>query len=236
MNKTSGKIALGIVSLLLGLMLTYQLRAVAKNKKITGNNDVATITIEVEKLTKQKADMQKQIDELQIQIQNYEKAVSEDTLSKALVQELDSTRMLLGSTDVQGEGIILTIEAEEDIFSAQSPQYGVDYGDLVRIVNELNYADAEAISINDIRITSRTGIRLAGNAIIINEEKISPVETVTIKAIGNKNKLSKALEFPGILDTGFTGFTTKLTPSDKVEISKYNVTLNFMYAKPINNN
>jgi uncharacterized protein YlxW (UPF0749 family) len=236
MNKISGKITLGIVSVLLGLMLTYQLKAVAKNKVISGSSDVATITIEVEKLTKQKEEMQQQINELQNQVQNYEKAASGDTLSKALVEELENTRILLGSTDVVGQGIILTIEAEEDIFSSQSPQYAIDYSDLVRIVNELNYADAEAISINDIRITSRTGIRLAGNAIIINEEKISPLDTVTIKAIGNKDKLSKALEFPGILDTGFTGFTTKMTPSDEVEILKYNVTVNFKYAKPINNN
>lgn len=105
--------------------------------------------------------------------------------------------------------------------------------DLIKIVNELNAADAEAISINDIRITSRTGIRSAGNYITINDERISPYRRITIKAIGNKAKLKQALEFPEVLDAGFDGYEVKYEIVDKVQINKYDKSLKLEYAKPI---
>lgn len=234
MNKIGGKVALAIVSIILGFMITNQLKTIANKGDSTEKKNVAQITIEVEQLKKQKEDMEKQLDDLQEQIKVYEtNAANENSVANAIFKELERTRILMGSVDVVGEGIIYTISPSDDIFSAADILPVISYGELVSIVNELNFADAEAISINDIRITARTGIRAAGNAILINEERISPTQEVVIKAIGNKEKLMAALNFPTVVDY-FTGFDVKIEPVDSVEILKYNMNFEFIYAIPKN--
>jgi len=71
----------------------------------------------------------------------------------------------------------------------------VRYDDLLKLVNELNAAGAEAIAINDERIIATTEIRNAGNYIVINTNRYSaPFE---IKAIGNPDTLEAALKLLG---------------------------------------
>ena len=131
--------------------------------------------------------MQKKIDELDAKTKEYENtAKGRDEQSGLLYKDLEETRILTGGTEVEGEGIIIYIDPKSDIFGSIAEDQRINDTDLVHIVNELNAAGAEAISINDIRLTSRSGIRNAGNAIIINDERISYSKRITIKAIGKK--------------------------------------------------
>lgn len=238
MKKKCSQISVGIVCILLGFMITYQLKSIATQRKsVDKDTNVAQITLEIEQLKKQKESMEKKINELQTQIKNYESAAaSNDEITKEIVKKLEDTRILTGSVDVQGEGVVLYITPQNTLFNTNAEVQAIVDSDLFRIVNELNAADAEAISINDIRITSRTGIRNASNYITINEERISPYKRITIKAIGNKTKLKAALEFPGVLDVGFSGCDIKYDFIDNVEIHKYDKSFKFEYAKPIKNN
>ncbi|MCY6483719.1 DUF881 domain-containing protein [Clostridium aestuarii] len=238
MRKICSQISVAIVCILLGFMITYQLKAVInENKNSDRDTNAAQITLEIEQLKKQKDSMEEKINELQIQIKDYERAAANnDEMTKQIVRKLEDTRILTGSVDVEGEGVTLYITPQNDFFGNSTEGPAITDSDLVRIVNELNAADAEAISINDIRITSRTGIRNASNYITINEERISPYNRITIKAIGDKNKLKNALEFPGVLDVGFAGCDIKYDFIDKLEIHKYNKNFGFKYAKPIKNN
>ncbi|MCY6370352.1 DUF881 domain-containing protein [Clostridium ganghwense] len=235
MKKMRSQISVGIVCILLGFMITYQLKSIASQRKSSEQDtNVAQITLEIEQLKKQKEGMEKKINELQTQIKNYEgAAASNDELTKEIVKKLEDTRILTGSIDVQGEGVTLYITPQNTIFNPNAETSTIVDTDLLRIINELKAADAEAISINDIRITSRTGIRNASNYITINEERISPYKRITIKAIGNKAKLKAALEFPGVLDVGFEGCDIKYDFTDEIEVNKYDKSLKFEYAKPI---
>ena len=59
------------------------------------------------------------------------------------------------------------------------------------------YSRAEAISINDFRITPQTGIVLSGNLIKIGSAgQISPKEKIVIKVIGDKGKLNDRCNIP----------------------------------------
>lgn len=235
MRERRQRISVGIVCVLLGFMITYQLKSVLKqNKAAEEERNVASITIQMEQLLKQKEGLEKKITELQTQIKNYEEsAFNNDKLSKEIMEELKNTRMLTGSVDVKGEGVIITITPQSEIFGGASEGIPIMDSDLIKIVNELNAVDAEAISINDIRVTARSGIRTASNYIVINEERISPYRKITIKAIGSKNNLYEALNFPGVMDVGFDGCDIKYDPVDNVEIYKYDNNLNFEYARPI---
>ncbi len=237
MKKVRGKISIGIVSILLGFMITYQIKAISKQNNLTDTADVAQITLEVEQLNKQKEEMEEKINELQGQVKNYEtSAASNDTMTKAIVNELEYTRMLTGKTDVIGPGALITITPADDIFAAPGTiSSSINVSDLISLVNQLNYAEAEAISINDIRITARTGINNAGNIIIINDVRISPKEEVVIKAIGNKKNLKDTLDFPGVIDGRFGNSIINIEYSEEVKVLKYSLELDFKYAESINN-
>ena len=74
--------------------------------------------------------------------------------------------MILGKTDVFGEGVTITL--------SNSEERDVKYRDLLELINELRYAGAEAISINDVRILSSTEIAQPdGVLMIINGQRDS---------------------------------------------------------------
>jgi len=236
MKKFRSQISIGIICVLLGFMITYQFKMISK-QKLTADPDTNTpeIITENEQLKNSKQEMQKKIDELDAKTKEYEKtSLGKDAKSKLIYNELLETRVLTGGTEVQGQGMTIYITPKSDIFGSGSDDQVIDDKDLAHIVNELNAADAEAISINDIRLTSRSGIRNAGNAIIINDEKISYNKRITIKAIGKSDILESAINFPGAISQKLTqSCDITMEKSDKVIIPKYNKTYKFEFAKPI---
>src|SRR3712207_204718 len=239
MKKIQSQRSVGIVCVLLAFMITYQLKSVMnQNKELDEKKNAAQITLEIEQLKKQKDKLRENIDELQMQIKSYENAASNKSdMTKEIVKKLEDTRILTGSVDVEGEGIIVYITPQKEFFTGNNNVEPIikDY-DIIKIINELNAADAEAISVNDIRITSRTGIRSASNYITINNERIPSTKRITIKAIGNKFNLKKPLEFPGgVLDElKQIGIDVKYEESSNIKIQKNNESLKFQYARPIN--
>ena len=74
--------------------------------------------------------------------------------------------------------------------------YNIDYSDLLSLVNELNIAGAEAISINDERIVAMSDITLINNRImVINDKRIAG--PYIVKAIGDKKYFESALTIKG---------------------------------------
>lgn len=236
MKKIGSQISVALVCCLLGFMLTYQFRILNQQDKILNGTPVKNtedITVSIEQYKKQRDEMSKKVDELQAQLKNYEKAAAnKDEVSNEIVKELDDTRILTGSTDVHGKGIIIYITPNDNSFGGSVENQPINDRDLVVIVNELNSAGAEAISINDIRLTSRSGIRNAGNSILINDVKISPYKMVEIKAIGDKATLVGAVDFPGAMPV-IANCTIKRETSDNIKILKYDKTYKFDYAKPV---
>ncbi|MBK5241274.1 DUF881 domain-containing protein [Clostridium sp.] len=237
MKKFRAQISIGLICALLGFMITYQLKVL--NKQNTAATDVNKNTPEIitenVQLKKQIEETKKKISELEAKTSEYESAASgRDQESKLLYEALNESRILTGGTEVEGEGVIIYIDPRIDIFDSSIGETNIRDVDLVHIRNELNAVDAEAISINGIRLTSRSAIRTGGNAIIINDERIPSNERITINVIGNKKLLVSAMEFPGTLSEQLlNSFTIKTTPTDKVLIPKYNKTYKFEFAKPV---
>ena len=239
MKKFRSQISIGIICVLLGFMITYQFKMISKQNAATDpNKNTPEIITENEQLKKQKEELKKKIDELDTKTKEYENAArGRDEQSELLYKELEETRILTGGTEVQGEGMIIYITPKSNIFGSNPEDQLINDTDLVHIVNELNAADAEAISINDIRLTSRSGIRNAGNAIIINGERISYNKRIVITAIGKKDILESAISFPGAIPQSLSQTCDiSMEKSNKIKIPKYNKTYKFEFAKPIEKN
>lgn len=238
MKKLWSQLTVALVCALLGFMLTYQFKLLnAKenlvSKKTTNSNE---INAEVEQIKKLNSELQKKNTELMEQLKTYEKnAADKDETAKEMAKQLDTMRTIMGYTKVEGTGVVITITPKEAVFSNNATIAGVDYKDLVFLVDELIFAGAEAISINDQRITSQTGIRVASenSYILINDDKISATEKITVKAIGNQSELKSELGFPTVLDNKFQNSVLDIQPADLVEIPAYNKAYTSKYIKPV---
>ena len=131
--------------------------------------------------------------------------------------------MLLGLTEVQGTGIIITLTDNiEAKFTSE---------ELMDLINELNSAGAEAISINDQRIVSMSDIFDVGEFIMINGKRVT--SPYIIKAIGDSMYLQSALSIKnGYLDKYKTdGYTISMTTDNNVTINKYEGEMTLNYVK-----
>lgn len=157
------------------------------------------------------------IDEYQSKIESNEEA------GELLEEELEKAKMLLGLTDVKGTGITITLSdnSEKNIISTV----------LLELINELNSAGAEAISINDQRIVAMTDIVDVGELILINKERTA--SPYTVKAIGDLTYLQSALSIKkGYLDKYQNeGYTISITTNNEVVINKYNGEMTLDYVK-----
>ena len=154
------------------------------------------------------------------------KKVSDLHTDEELQGKIDKYEMMLGMTDVKGQGVVISLadntnENTKNSFSSiDSSNYLVHDGNLISIVNELKAAGAEAISINDKRVSNTTAITCAGNVIQVNGEKIG--SPFIIKAIGSKDLLYGEVEKNNgtLYKLRKYGVITEINKEDSIEILK----------------
>lgn len=160
-------------------------------------------------------------------IEDYNKSMEKNEKTSELVEkELEQANLIIGKTDVYGEGVVVTLSDNND--------YDIIATDLIELVNELKYAGAEAISINDIRVINSTEIVDLDNYSYISIGGQRLESPYVVKAIGNQTYLSSTLN---LKDSGFvdkyknSGKTVSIENRRKVEILKYNGEMNSKYMK-----
>lgn len=101
---------------------------------------------------------------------------------------LDAQSMAAAYVAVRGPGVVVSLDdARRPTFSGTTNLGRVIDRDIQHVVNALWQAGAEAIAIDGIRLTARTPIRNAGNAILVDYR---PVRLpVVIRAIGDASRL-----------------------------------------------
>ena len=149
---------------------------------------------------------------------------SASNASEVAKQEVKDFEKYLGYTDLQGQGVVVTLQDNE--FK------NIESYDLLSLVNELKLAGAEAVSINDERIVSTTDITMINNRIIlVNTRRISG--PYVVKAIGDKKYLESAITIKGGYydDMIANDKTINYEISNRIEINKFNQTLELENAK-----
>lgn len=137
-------------------------------------------------------------------------AQEKSNAAKVLNDNLQDVKFFAGLTEVEGPGVLVTLSdgySADDSSKPQSTTPGqVDNNpltteliihdqDILRVVNELYAAGAEAVSINNLRMVSTSSVRCVGNTVLIDGVRIaSPIK---IRAIGDSDTLLGALRMPG---------------------------------------
>lgn len=111
-------------------------------------------------------------------------------LNGALAKSLDVQGMAAAFTAVQGPGLVVTLDnSKRPTFSGTTDLGRVIDRDVQHVVNGLWAAGAEAVSVNDVRLTARTSIRNAGSAILVDYKPVSV--PLHIRAIGNAGAMTQ---------------------------------------------
>lgn len=223
---------LGLVCIILGLMISLQFKFVNTSKASPSSRRVEDLVKEVANLKTQRDDLLKRIGDAEKKLDDMEKqSANSNTTTASLKDEVDRLRKLAGTTEVKGDGILITINATTDL----EANWVTDIRDyeIVYLVNELNSAHAEAVAINGERYTSRTSIRSAGSAIKINGNPYDPYKAFKIYAIGNADNLENALTITGgIVDQlKEQGVNVKISREKDIVISGSKTIFEFKYIK-----
>ena len=242
MNKKQIAITLGCVCLLLTMGAFIQIKTINKANKDVGrsfvDNDLR------DQVLRWKERYEEVYENLQSSEKNLEKvrqAATENTEGSSEKEaELKRNNMILGLIDVTGPGVTVTMKDNNAVTAETISEYDdisrylVHEEDVRSIINELENAGAEAISINDQRIISTSSITCEGNVISVNGQKVG--SPFNIKAIGNSSRLYGALTRPGgyVERLNNTGIATVVKQSDNILINKYSGVISYKYMKNTN--
>lgn len=227
-------IMLGVMCFLLTVGIFVQVKTVSQNSIKLGTNRAENELRDNVLKWKEKYDLAyDQLETKEARLDKLrEKASNTGESSETVKNDLETSNAMLGLTEVVGEGITITLKdgtgsggSKLDLSS-----YLVHYSDLIEVINALKNAGAEAISVNDQRITNTTAISCVGNVIKINNEKVGV--PFVINAIGSPEKLYGAITMLGgyidkLKDEG-VGVTVEKQTS--VTIPKYTGVYKFEYA------
>lgn len=161
-----------------------------RNRVQSGNIDMETAIQET----------QAEVAKLRAEKTKLENAMASQTSStKALNDSLQEVKILAGLTDIEGPGVRVELRDSKKpasgIFPADLIIHDVD---VLKVVNELWNAGAEAITVNNHRVVGGTSFRCVGSVILVDDVKIA--SPVIIRAIGDPDTLKGALDLPeGVL-------------------------------------
>ncbi len=235
--KTNEKIILGAMIVVLTTLIIVQFRSVQANylAGLIPSKRSEKVIEEINALKQDKTRLNEELAKRQAELDSLiSDSSGENERVKTLVSNLENYKTFLGLTDVIGEGIYMRIDDGINEGGMESVADIVEHSYLINsIVNELNAAGAEAISVNGQRIVANSAIRKVGAEIVVNGQKIVP--PITIMAIGDKNVLYSAVgaRFQIVESLRDSGYQVELERREEVKLEKYQNVINWRYAKPV---
>ncbi len=219
-----GHYAIALVCVVLGVMLAVQFR--------TTQGIRSSIPFQrIEDLSQRLSQTEKERDVLLKQVQELRQATGVEAASK----ESELVKMGAGVVPLQGPGVIITIDdSKRPSKPGENPNlYLIHDDDILKVINELWAAGAEAVSINEQRLIASSEIRCAGPTLSVNNTRYSP--PYDIRAIGDPQTLENALKMRGgVIETlQFWGIQVAIKKQDNVNIPAYKGPFHFEYAKPV---
>lgn len=172
------------IAFILGIFLALQIRSFQKIDLLTTRAKPADIFAEMRVLQIANA-------ELRAHLEEQEKALLEmkSTLAdRAFEESMDRLRILSGEEPIFGEGI-------EIIFPRSVKEFW-----MTDLIAQLVSSGAEAIAINDIRLTAQTaGFRDLGTGLLMGKHFFKP--SIRLSVIGPRKELQQSVvQAGGILD------------------------------------
>ena len=233
MKNIKYQVAVAVVCMVLGIMVSVQFRTVKQGVGPVSEYRARELAAQLKKVREENVKLQNVKNDYESKIKEFEDTASQGSIyAKILKEELDQARILAGIEDVEGPGITVVVD---DLKFSEKVNYPlISYSMLLELLNELNAAGAEAVSINEQRIISTSEIRQIGG-IHININTVSFAPPFVFKAIGDPKTLEAALRLrEGIAEKlENSGVAVTITQEQLIKIPKYNGVIERKYAKVV---
>ena len=213
---------IALVCVLIGFMVAVQFRTAQDAKGSLSQQRIEEISGRLLQTEHERDELSEELHKMQTA------AASTDNQ-----QDKDLLRYRAALVPLEGEGVIVRMDdSTKPAKAGENPNlYVIHDDDLLRVVNELRAAGAEAIAINGQRLTGTSEIRCAGPTLSVNNVRSSaPFE---IRAIGDKKSLENALRMRGgVAETlGVWGIQLDIKASNDVYIPPYRGSIRQSYAR-----
>ena len=202
-------IYLVVTFVLLSILISTQIQTQSRLMSDLSMQSTSDLSIMLKNLTYKRWLLTEELEEAEQNLLTYQNDYSSDSaLISSVENELNRLQLISGTSAVKGSGILITVDGY------------LLASDLVVIINELWAAGAEAVAINDCRITATSGISyvdstdktyLTCNGTVIQE----PYE---IRALGNGAILEKSLTMPGGISDSLSLYQVRLNISLEEEL------------------
>ena len=226
-GRTAGALALVLLGLLTGTAVDQVRERVAGNEGLREQlaAEVAERDGLSDELSARAAELRTEVTELR------DASLAAGTAGQRLAEQVQALEVAAGTAAVTGEGIVLTLDDAPD--DAPTEQDAVLRGgtpldgrvldrDLQEVVNGLWAAGAEAVAVNGVRLSARSAIRSAGEAVLVDFRPISP--PYRIEAIGRSADLEvgfaegRAGRYLATL-TSISGITSELRRAERLALT-----------------
>ena len=227
---------LGFMCLLLTYGIAIQVKTTNSTGTITSTNAKENQLRDAVLKAKEKYDnLYNELEEAEDQLEA-ERANSTQNNSELtdLENSIKEGKKAAGLSEVTGAGLVITLDDNKKIsansYIGDPNDLLVHYNDVIRTVNELKNAGAQAISVYDQRIITTTAIDCDGTVIKVNGDKIGT--PIVIKAIGMQERLINVDRQNGyVMILRSAGIEVDVKKDDNITIPKYTGVIKFNYLE-----
>ncbi|MBL8087570.1 MAG: DUF881 domain-containing protein [Chthonomonas sp.] len=239
-NNSSPVVPLSIMALILGAMMStayvskthrtgFDARDISQRQSVLSGSADEQLTIRKQ---------QDEITKLREDKTRLENALADGTKQARVINDsLQELKNFAGLTEVTGPGVLVRLN---DASSNVQNQYEdaeaaiIHDRDVLKVVNELWNAGAEAISVNGLRVSVGTSFRCVGTTILVDTTKIA--SPVMIQAIGDSATLDGALKMPGGIVSELTSVSPTMISIEQVQkmmLPAFSGATNRKFARPV---
>jgi len=183
-----------IAFIILGIALSLQFRSIfiGSKQSSAGRLDTEKLITQIQAGLETEKQLKAEINQNLELKANLIKGYISDSQNDAILREWDSIMLKSNLTSVQGPGVEIKLDDAAARVNEDPSLLIIHDSDIRLVLNDLKKAGAQAISINDERITAVSEQVCAGPTIRINNNRYSV--PYIIKAIGDPDKLALSIE------------------------------------------
>ena len=205
MNDVMKKIMFGLISTVLGILISMSIREKAEIMSPMSIEKIENYNRELNVVENQINVDKEIISHIKSSIEEKSSPAYQDELKRSLQNELKELKILSGEYDIKGEGIVIMIDDSKNE-DYKNTNLGIIHDiDIMIILNELKAAGVDAISINDVRVMGDSEIKCMGPTVKVDgHSKATPF---IIKAVGDMemiyNIMSDKNSYINLLETTY---------------------------------
>ncbi|HYF82030.1 MAG TPA: DUF881 domain-containing protein [Clostridia bacterium] len=225
MNRRVFKYYLFALAVIIGFITTVQFKSDTTYQGIVTIPKLLDLQNEIKSVEAENKLFNESISEQAKRLADYKAGVESTGSAFGIMQdELEKIRNYSDYEKVEGTGIIITLnDSQQEIAEGEDiAWYLIHDIDILEVVNELRMAGAEAIAINDERVTASTSIRCGGPTINIDGKRHAV--PFVIKAIGDPKTLEASALAPESyieLYMSYSGIQVEIQKVEKLIIKGY---------------